>query len=153
MYYFSGGNPEHVIETLRDTPAWQIIHDRYASGAVLAGCSAGAMMLSGYTLSVRAVLRGQPPRWLPALGVAPGIAVMPHFDRVADFTTADLFRSILSSAPADVTLVGVDEDTALVHLPADGRWRVLGRQTVSVFDGTGGRAIYGVGDTVPLPNP
>ena len=25
LYYFSGGNPEHVIETLRDTLAWQII--------------------------------------------------------------------------------------------------------------------------------
>ena len=28
LYYFSGGNPEHVIETLRDTPAWQIIQRR-----------------------------------------------------------------------------------------------------------------------------
>jgi cyanophycinase-like exopeptidase len=77
---------------------------------------------------------------------------MPHFDRVADFTGAELFRSILSSAPADVTLVGVDEDTALVHA-TDGaapRWRVLGRQTVSVFDGEGGRAIYRSGEVVPL---
>jgi cyanophycinase-like exopeptidase len=153
MYYFSGGNPEHVIEALRDTPAWQIIRDGHLAGAVLAGCSAGAMMLGGYTLSVRAVLRGQPPRWLPALGVAPGVAVMPHFDRVADFTGAELFRSILASAPGDVTLVGVDEDTALVHIPdgAAPRWQVLGRQTVSVFDGEGGRALYQVGDSVPLP--
>ena len=52
LYYFSGGNPEHVIEMLRDTPAWQIIRDGYEAGAVLAGCSAGAMMLGGYTLSV-----------------------------------------------------------------------------------------------------
>ena len=32
LYYFSGGNPEHVIETLRDTPAWQIIRAGYAAG-------------------------------------------------------------------------------------------------------------------------
>ena len=151
MYYFSGGNPEHVIETLRDTPAWQIIHDGYVAGAVLAGCSAGAMMLGSYTLSVRSVMRGQPPRWLPALGVARGIVLMPHFDRVADFAGEEVFRSILASAPAAATLVGVDEDTALVRWPAAGHWQVTGRQNVSVFDGAGGRAIYKAGDTVPLP--
>jgi cyanophycinase len=151
MYYFSGGNPEHVIETLRDTPAWQIISAGYAAGAVLAGCSAGAMMLGGYTLSVRSVMRGQPPRWLHGLGVVPGIVLMPHFDRVADFAGEDVFRSILASAPAVATLVGVDEDTALVHRPAAGTWQVQGRQTVSVFDGLGVRTIYRAGDSVPFP--
>jgi cyanophycinase len=152
MYYFSGGNPEHVIEILRDTPAWEIIQAGYAAGAVLAGCSAGAMMLGGYTLSVRAVMRGQPPRWLPGLGVVPEIVLMPHFDRVADYASAEMFRGILAAAPASTTLVGVDEDTALIHLPADAEqhWHVLGRQTVSVFDGEGGRAIYRAGDAVPL---
>ncbi|MEO7913051.1 MAG: Type 1 glutamine amidotransferase-like domain-containing protein [Roseiflexaceae bacterium] len=152
MYYFSGGNPEHVIEMLRDTPAWQIIRAGHQAGAVLAGCSAGAMMLGGYTLSVRAVMRGQPPRWLPALGVAPGIVLMPHFDRVADYASAEMFRAILAAAPASTTLVGVDEDTALVYVPgeAERHWQVLGRQTVSVFDGEGGRAIYRAGDSIPL---
>ena len=152
LYYFSGGNPEHVIETLRDTPAWQIIRAGYAAGAVLAGCSAGAMMLGGYTLSVRSVMRGQPPRWLPGFGVAPGIVLLPHFDRVADFAGAEMFRAILAAAPPDTTLVGVDEDTALVHTPnrAERRWQVIGRQTVSVFDHEGGRAIYRAGDAVAL---
>jgi len=152
LYYFSGGNPEHVIETLRDTPAWQIIRAGHAAGAVLAGCSAGAMMLGGYTLSVRAVMRGQPPQWLRGLGIAPGIVLMPHFDRVADFAGAEMFRAILAAAPPDTTLVGVDEDTALLHIPdvAEQRWQVIGRQTVSVFDHEGGRAIYRAGDAVVL---
>src|SRR5450631_3010406 len=25
FYYFSGGNPMHLIDTMRDTPAWEII--------------------------------------------------------------------------------------------------------------------------------
>jgi cyanophycinase-like exopeptidase len=137
---------------LHDTPAWQIIRAGYVAGAVLAGCSAGAMMLGGYTLSVRAVMRGQPPRWLPALGIAPRIVLMPHFDRMADFAGPELFRAILASAPADATLVGVDEDTALIYMPsaAESRWRVIGRQTVSVFDRKGGRVLYRAGDTVGL---
>ena len=152
LYYFSGGNPEHVIETLRDTPAWQIIRASYAAGAVLAGCSAGAMMLGSYTLSVRTVMRGLPPRWLPALGIAPGIVLMPHFDRVADFAGAELFRAMLESAPPSTTLVGVDEDTALVYIPGEPapRWQVIGRQTVSVFDREGVRAIYRPGEPIRL---
>jgi len=153
LFYFSGGNPEHLIETLRDTPAWEAIYSNYGQGAVLAGCSAGAMMLGSYTLSVRSVIRGQAPRWVPAMSVVPGIAVMPHFDRVADFAGQEMFRAILASAPENATLIGVDEDTALIRAVFDGAmpsWRVLGRQTVSVFDGDGGRAIYRAGDRVPL---
>jgi cyanophycinase len=139
-----------VIETLRDTPAWDAVGARYRAGAVLAGCSAGAMMLGGYTLSVRSVMRGQPPQWLPALGVVPGIVVMPHFDRMAEFAGEEVFRSILASAPHDATLVGVDEDTALVRQGAadSPRWQVMGRQTVSVFDRGGRRAIYPAGEVV-----
>lgn len=154
LYYFSGGNPEHAIESLRDTPAWDVIRGGYDAGAVLAGCSAGAMMLGGYTLSIRSVMRGQPPQWVPALGLLPGLVTMPHFDRMADFAGEELFRAILASAPADATLIGVDEDTALVRLPggpgAAPRWQVMGRQTVSVFEHGGRRAIYHPGEAVPL---
>jgi len=154
LFYFSGGNPEHVIETLRDTPAWSAIEQGHESGAVIAGCSAGAMMLGSYTLSVRSVMRGQPPRWLPALERVPGIVVMPHFDRVADFVGPDLFRTILASAPSGVTLVGIDEDTALVRSTADGQplgWRVMGRQTVSIVGDGGERMTYRAGDRIHLP--
>jgi len=153
LYYFSGGNPEYLIETLRDTPAWEAIYSNYCRGAVLAGCSAGAMMLGSYALSVRSVMRGQAPRWVPAMAVVPGIVVMPHFDRVADFAGQEVFRAIIDSAPANATLIGVDEDTALVRAAFDAdalSWRVLGRQTVSVFDHNGYRAIYRAGEHVPL---
>jgi hypothetical protein len=52
-----------------------------------------------------------------------------------------------------VTLVGIDEDTALVRSAADGQplgWRVMGRQTVSIVSGDGERAIYRAGDRVPI---
>jgi cyanophycinase len=148
MFYFSGGDPQHLIAMLRGTPAWDAIRERHAGGAVIAGCSAGAMMLGGYTLSIRALMNGQPPQWPAALGLLPHIAVMPHFDRAAQFMGEESFRALIAAAPTGVTLLGVDEDTALLHLPAVG-WRVLGQQTVSIFDGAGGRAIYHAGDRVP----
>ena len=151
LYYFSGGNPQYVVETLRDTPVWDALVDGYKQGAVIAGCSAGAMMLGSYTLNVRAAASGQPPQWTPAFGLVQGIAVLPHFDRVAGFIEPDVFQQILVSAPEGTVMVGVDEDTALVRHAAPDRsnWTVMGRQTVSVFR-DGERVIYEAGATVML---
>jgi cyanophycinase len=155
FFYFSGGNPEHLTETLADTPAWEVIRARAAAGAVVAGCSAGAMMLGGYVFRVRLVRSGQPPQWRRGLGLASGLAVLPHFDRTREFLSAEQFRAALAAAPPGATVVGVDEDTALVRFPgqSDGpsRWRVLGRQTVSVFDGAGEASVYRAGEELELP--
>lgn len=155
FFYFSGGNPEHLTETLEGTPAWEAIRERAAQGAVVAGCSAGAMMLGAYVFRVRLIRSGQPPQWRPGLALAPGLAVLPHFDRTREFLSAEQFRAALAAAPPGVTVVGVDEDTALVRFPASdtgpGRWRVLGRQTVSVFDGTGTATVYRAGEELELP--
>jgi cyanophycinase len=147
LYYFSGGDPQYLVETLQGTPSWETIRAGYASGAALAGCSAGAMMFGGYTLAVRELMSGQPPQWPPALGLLPNIAVMPHFDRVAQFVGEELFRAIIASAPAGIALVGIDEDTALVR-DTGGGWQVMGRQSVTVFDERG-PVIYRTGDTAP----
>lgn len=150
LFYFSGGNPEHLVETLRDTPALAVIAERRLAGAGIAGCSAGAMMMSGYTLRVRAVAAGNPPHWIEAIGVAPQVTVMPHFDRMAGFVGDEVFRAIVQSAPAGIQLVGIDEDTALIRLAPDGPWQVSGRQTVVLLDRAGVRLSYREGEVVPL---
>jgi cyanophycinase-like exopeptidase len=147
LIYFSGGNPEHLVQTLRASPAWAAISARHAAGAALAGCSAGAMMMGEYTIRVRQVVTGQAPNWLPAMAVVPGIAVLPHFDRMASFVGPEIFQAVIDSAPKGVTLIGIDEDTALVSL-TEGRWQVMGRQTVSVFGSTGERVRYKAGEEV-----
>jgi cyanophycinase len=147
LYYFSGGDPQYLVETLCDTPAWEAIRARHAKGAALAGCSAGAMMLGGSMLSIRALIGGQPPGWLPGLGLLPNIAVMPHFDRAAQFIGQELFQVIVASAPAGVVLVGIDEDSALVRDTA-GSWHVRGQQSVTIFNGSG-RTLHRSGEAVP----
>jgi len=142
FYYFSGGDPQHVIETLRNSPAWEIIKTAHEQGAILAGSSAGAMALSGYTISVRQVLAGGKPTWVESLGLLPRLVVFPHFDRMANFVDQALFQALLSTLPSDVVAVGIDEDTALVRIEAptssgplaEARWQVMGRQTVKVFE-------------------
>lgn len=151
LYYFSGGNPQYVVETLRDTPAWDALVDGYEQGAVLAGCSAGAMMLGSYTLNVRAAVSGQPPQWTPAFGLVPGLAVLPHFDRITAFIEPDTFQQMLASAPEGIVVIGVDEDTALVRhtAPDQSNWIIMGQQTVSVFR-DGERVVYQAGATLDL---
>jgi cyanophycinase len=154
LYYFSGGNPQYVVETLRDTPAWEIIAQAHASGAVLAGCSAGAMMLGGRTMSLRVAMTGL-IEWKEALGVVPRCIVFPHFDRMPGFLTAPVVRRLLGGIPAGCVGLGIDEDTALVRVaPPDAagsaRWRVMGRQAVTLFEGTAPSKVLRAGAEITL---
>lgn len=142
LYYLSGGNPQHSIDSLRGSLAWEIITEAYQQGAVLAGCSAGAMTLSGHTISIRQVMQGQALNWVPSLAVVPQIVVFPHFDRMAGFIDQSMLQQLLSTLPKGHIAVGIDENTALVRIEAPGRsepqakahWRVMGQQTVSIFE-------------------
>ena len=149
--YFSGGSPQHVIQTLENSPAWDLIRARRAAGAVLAGCSAGAMAFGALTLKPGALSRRGPgdgdassaPLWYPALRLLRRAIVLPHFDRMASRMGRQTLALLAASVPAEMTLVGVDEDTALVRvydgLPSTGPslWQVMGRQGVSVFTADG----------------
>jgi cyanophycinase len=154
LYYFSGGNPQYIVETLRDTPAWEIITQAHASGAVLAGCSAGAMLLGGKTMSLRVAMTGL-IEWKAALGVVPRFIVFPHFDRMPGFLTAPVVRRLLVGLPAAYIGLGIDEDTALVRVTppnaaGSAHWRVMGRQSVSVFEGNAPSKVLRVGGEITL---
>lgn len=148
LFYFSGGNPEHLVDCLRDTTAWAQIRDAYGAGAGIAGCSAGAMMLGSHTLRVRSVAAGQPPRWVEAMGLAAPLVVIPHFDRMSAFVGPEMFRTILATAPPGERLVGIDEDTALVRLAPAAPWQVRGRLTVALIAPDGTAAVHRAGETL-----
>lgn len=108
--YLSGGKPDHLAATLRATPVWDAVLERWHLGAPLVGCSAGAMTLAaGWPPFVRS---GGP--WGEGMGLVARTGVVPHFDRVRRFRLGRL-GGIAQRAPAGWRVVGVDEDTALVH--------------------------------------
>lgn len=152
FFYFSGGNPSYLIETIQGTPTWEIILRNYANGAVMAGCSAGAMAMSAYTTNIRAAMSGR-VEWIKGWGIVPNVITMPHFDRMAGFVGTDFMREILHNVPEGCRIFGVDENTALVRTnTSDGgyKWQVTGNQTVSVFNVDGERKVYQSGENVPL---
>lgn len=127
LVYLSGGNPAHLARTLLGTPAWEAIRRTWASGASLAGCSAGAMALCGYVPDFRHPRRGGQE----GLGVLPHARVLPHFDRYTRWIPDMAMRPLMSEG---VQVIGIDEDTALLGEPGEDphapwAFRARGRQS------------------------
>jgi cyanophycinase len=118
--YLSGGKPRYLLETLRDTACWRAIAGVHAAGGVVAGCSAGAMALG-------AALFDFPQVWrtLPGLGLAPGVAVMPHFDEMPG-----LIRSQVRAVSNDIVTAGVEGGTGLVIFTKAGKTSYTDGQTI-----------------------
>jgi cyanophycinase len=130
LIYLSGGNPMYLAQTLRGTQVWDAIMAAWQSGSALAGCSAGAIALTGWVPSFRAARSAGPD---PGLGLLPDLRVLPHFDKMLGWVPDLVSRAVLR-APEGTTVLGIDEDTALVDMTGTGRtWQVYGRQQVWVL--------------------
>ena len=125
LIYFSGGNPYHVADVFANSPLWEAIVASWQSGSSLAGCSAGAMALGGTILKVRG------SRLSPGLGIVPQIEVIPHFDRYFSWVP-ELVRASILRTDANTTLVGIDENTALVYTD---KWQRYGKGKVHILRG------------------
>jgi cyanophycinase-like exopeptidase len=101
------------------------------------------MALSGWAPRMRSMRAEQPT----GLGLVPHVRVIPHFDKMAAWVP-DMLRNALLGLPEGVTLLGIDEDTALVGGPHE--WTVQGRQSVWVL-GHGKRVEHPAGSTLTLP--
>ena len=145
LIYLSGGSPGYLADTLRDTALWRAIVAAWQGGAALAGCSAGAMAMSDTVPDLRHPTGGA----RPGLGLLPHVRVLPHFDRMIGRMPDLLTRPFIRPA-AGVTLVGIDEDTALVGGPED--FVVRGRQSAWLL-GNGKRQQLSPGTEVRLASP
>lgn len=131
LVYLSGGKPGHLLDVLRDTAAGAALRRAHTRGAVIAGCSAGAMVLGGHQLRVGGLRFLRPPlTWQDGLGLVPNLVIVPHYDAVPETLVAPL----VLAAPAGAVVVGIDEETALVG--RDGEWEVQGRGRVTVWRGS-----------------
>ncbi len=126
LIYLSGGDPRYLANTLRDTLVWDAIVDEWRSGAALAGCSAGAMALTSWVPSLRHPRRGG----TDGLGLLAHLRVIPHFDAFTK-RMPDIVTRFLIPHDEHVTVVGIDEDTALVGGPTE--WTVRGRQSAWIL--------------------
>jgi cyanophycinase len=139
-YYFNGGNPELLSKGLlvgqADSRALAVIRSRYQNaGAVIAGTSAGTMILGPITLcecssksSINALTKG-------TLFQAPGYHFVDNMLIDAHFFTRGLIgRQLYALAKTGEPIgLGIDESTAVV-VPGDGGlWQVIGESSVALI--------------------
>jgi len=120
--YLGGGSSMHLRSVLKGSRLWDALLASWRDGAVVAGSSAGAMVLTDPMVDSRggALTVG--------LGLVEQIAVIPHFGHE---NAEKVHRSIALAAPG-LPVVGIPERTALIRDPS-GAWRQAGQGDVQVF--------------------
>ena len=122
LIYLLGGFPRYLANTLAGSAALNAMTAAFENGAVLAGSSAGAMVMCGhyYDPIERTVAVG--------LNLLPAFCILPHHNR----SGANWANAIRSGLPQTV-LIGIDEETGLVSDALPQTWRVHGRGGVTVY--------------------
>lgn len=143
--YIGGGYPHVGMHILGRTRARLAIEEAHRHGALISGASAGAMMLGARSWVITPELDAAftelftqgtgisdwslplPPQ-LDCLSFVPRSMCWPHANRL--FSIRWMQNGLL---PPGHFVIGIDEQTALVHTGRDG-WEVLGRGKVTLVD-------------------
>lgn len=147
LMYMSGGDPHHLAEVLIDTPLWSAIIENWKTGASLAGCSAGAMVLSAHIPNFR-LLKKTPTA---GLNLLPEVRVIPHFNKFFKWIPESAAK-VLLHVPDNSILIGVDELTAIVKRSGENDWLVVGQAKVHVLKGMPDQELHD-GERIKLPTP
>ena len=105
----------YLLNTINKTKLWDKVIVRANGGALLAGSSAGAMVMGKYILSnpMKSLFMNKPADWEAGFGIVK-YTVIPHFNRVKNHKK--VLHKIIEKAPDDVknSCIGIDENTALI---------------------------------------
>jgi cyanophycinase len=138
LIYLLGGFPGYLGATLTGSTAWQAMLAAYNAGAVIAGSSAGAMVLCQYYYDPGTHRRSE------GLHLLDNTCVLPHHNTFGKNWAARLAQDL-----PGVVLLGIDERTGMLDdagTNSKTTWSVYGQGAVSVYR-NGSAAIYHAGDT------
>jgi len=133
LIYLLGGFPRYLGETLANSLCWHAALEAGERGAVIAGSSAGAMVLCEhyYCPYENTLLRG--------LNLIRNACVIPHHNNFGK----DWVERLKHLLP-DATLIGIDERTGMINDP-NGSWQVYGVGSVTIYKDERA-AVYGQGE-------
>ena len=163
-YVMAGpGSPSYALRQWAGGPIPEALAAKLVGGGILTMASAAALTVGVVTIPVYEVYKvGEEPRWLEGLdllGRATGLraAVVPHYDNAEGGTHDTRFcymgerrlRTLETTLPEGVFILGVDSHTALVLNLAAGTATIsgLGGVTVRV---AGRSAVFESGREVPI---
>ena len=137
VVYFTGGSPDHLLSTVKDSSLLTALAESMAEGLVLAGSSAGAMVMGSM------MRRPRSGGWVEGLGLVPGVAVLPHHE---NRDPAETSKELQEQGLGGLTVLGIDARTGCLGGP--GAWRVVGSGKVTVYQGSEW-SVYESGQVLP----
>lgn len=131
--FFTGGDQLAVTSQMGDTPCYELIHQIYQDGGLIAGTSAGAaimcetMMVTGN--GTKSHRLGDTIKMASGFGFIQGVIIDQHF---AERGRVGRLLGVVAQNPRNIGL-GIDEDTAVV-VEGERDFYVLGTGAVYVVD-------------------
>lgn len=132
--FLTGGNQMRLSVLMGGTQAAKLVRQRHEAGAIVAGTSAGASILSSHMVAFGA--SGGTPKQRMVQMVA-GFGLIPDLIIDQHFRQRDRIGRLLAMVAANPGLlgVGIDEDTAILT-GQDQILEVVGRNSVTIVDGS-----------------
>ncbi len=118
--YMLGGSTHYLAQTLLNSESYGALQTACASSVIIGGSSAGAMVMCEYYFdpSSGKVEKG--------LNFLPNACVIPHHN-----TFGKSWAGRLRSSLPEAVLLGIDEETGMIH--EHGEWTVYGGGTVTLY--------------------
>jgi cyanophycinase-like exopeptidase len=149
IIFFGPGSPTYTVRQLRDTLAWHILRARHRLGATLVLASAATIASGSHALPVYEIYKvGADLHWQDGLALWEDFGLplvfVPHWNNGEGGAELDTSRCFMGQArfaalramlPSWVTVVGIDELTALVADCAAEECRVMGHGQVTLLQG------------------
>lgn len=136
--FFTGGDQNKLVEVLKGSELLSKIIDRYKSGGVIGGTSAGAAVMSRIMmtsfLEKEEILSGIYPPEMGSYALAEGFGFLDSVIIDQHFSQRKRHGRLLDAVLQHKGHIGIgiDESTAIIVNP-DGRIRVIGEGTVTCY--------------------
>jgi cyanophycinase-like exopeptidase len=147
MIFMGPGSPTYAARQLRDSLAWEMLLARHRLGAALVLASAATIALSARVLPVYEIYKvGEDLHWKTGLDFfglyGLPLVFIPHWnnndggeelDTSRCFMGQARFSRLMAMLPADLTVLGLDEKTALIMDVQSGCAEVVGQGGVTMI--------------------
>jgi cyanophycinase-like exopeptidase len=147
LIFMGPGSPTYAVRQLQGSLAWQMLLARHRLGAALALASAATIAISAYALPVYEIYKvGEELHWKAGLDFfglyGLPLVFVPHWnnndggdelDTSRCFMGQERFARLMEMLPGDLTVVGIDEKTALIMDLQAGQGQVAGLGGVTLI--------------------
>lgn len=147
LIFMGPGSPTYAVRQLQGSLAWQAILAKHRLGAALALASAAVISISAHALPVYEIYKvGEDLHWKEGLNLfgyfGLPLVFIPHWnnsdggeelDTSRCFMGKPRFARMMEMLPEDLTVVGIDEKTALFVYPEEAMCKVVGVGSVTLI--------------------